>query len=541
MLCDMNQGDQSSDTLSSNNCVSTRVGSLAEHVESSRFEEGYRGVDTAVAAIAPVDEGSERQPEKQSDYRGVNVALYKESDWRRDFDEEDFKEEWREEWRRDYARVIHSPSFRRLQGKCQLFPGHESDFFRNRLTHSLEVSQIAEAIAYRLNHNNAEYFRDDPINTRLCATAGLIHDLGHPPFGHNGEHALDDKMRQYGGFEGNAQTLRLIARLEKKITRTLIAEDNTGIAGSDGNDERVGLNLTYRTLAAVLKYDRIIPAIRDNGEALVKGYYAEEAEYVKRIKKAVEPSAPPDQPFKTIECSIMDIADDIAYSTYDLEDSFKAGFLTPADMLASNDELLERVAHKVSISTDKPTSKVDILEVFWSMFSEMAEESDSVAGAPGKLYEVIRSFSRSKEIAASGYLRTDFTSQLVGDFINCVCIDFNPEHPALSKVYLEPIAHKKVEILKNYTYEATIFSTRLKVAEFRGYEVVAGIFESLAGNKGYLLLPDDTRALYHKYEANATARMRVICDFVAGMTDRYALEYYARLHFDTPQSFFKPI
>jgi len=111
----------------------------------------------------------------------------------------------------------------------------------------------------------------------------------------------------------------------------------------------------------------------------------------------------------------------------------------------------------------------------------------------------------------------------------------------LSNVYLVKDVHKKVETLKNYTYEATIFSTRLKVAEFRGYEVISLIFDALAGDKGHLLMPDDIRGLWLQSEANATARMRVICDFVAGMTDRYALEFFGRLHSDNPQSIFKPV
>src|ERR1044072_2799677 len=109
------------------------------------------------------------------------------------------------EFRRDYARLIHSPAFRRLQGKTQLFPGTESDFFRNRLTHSMEVAQIAKGIA--LNLNSEEFFRDNPLNTDLVELAALAHDLGHPPFGHNGEYALDERMREHGGFEGKAQTL----------------------------------------------------------------------------------------------------------------------------------------------------------------------------------------------------------------------------------------------------------------------------------------------------------------------------------------------
>ena len=106
---------------------------------------------------------------------------------------------YRNDFRRDYARLLHCPSFRRLQGKTQLFPGIESDFFRNRLTHSLEVAQVAKAIALRLNHEH-DYFQQYPIDLDLIETAALAHDLGHPPFGHTGEKALDDCMKEKGGF-----------------------------------------------------------------------------------------------------------------------------------------------------------------------------------------------------------------------------------------------------------------------------------------------------------------------------------------------------
>ncbi|OWJ63972.1 dGTP triphosphohydrolase [Inquilinus limosus] len=452
-------------------------------------------------------------------------ALYGEYDWKRQVESKEKGEPWRSESRRDYARVIHSPAFRRLQGKTQLFPGHESDFFRNRLTHSLEVAQIAESIAFRMNHQ-IPYFQENNIDTRLCSVAGLIHDLGHPPFGHNGEHALDDKMKEYGGFEGNAQTLRIISRLEKKLQDT-----------PDLNDSRVGLNLTYRTLAAALKYDQPIPPLRDKEEPLVKGYYEDDANLVKKIKSAVAPDLADGVGFKTIECAIMDIADDIAYSTYDLEDSLKAGFLTPASILSSDPKLLKRVALKVAKATNNTSiTDIDVIEVFWDIFSKLSDPGQKM-----DLYNITRAFVRSRDIAESGYLRTELTTELVGEFINGVTVEINNQYPSLSKIILDSKVHRKVETLKNYTYEATIFSTRLKVAEFRGYEVVSKIFDALSGSKGYLLMPDDVRALWSKFESNASARMRVICDFVAGMTDRYALEFYARLHSDNPQSIFKPI
>jgi dGTPase len=131
------------------------------------------------------------------------------------------REAYRSPFRRDYARIVHAPAFRRLQRKLQLFPDEESDFFRNRLTHSVEVAQIAKSIAIRLNHIIGSKDPDcGPIDTDLVEAISLAHDIGHPPFGHTGEAALHKKMRSVGGFEGNAQTLRILTRLEKTPDRS---------------------------------------------------------------------------------------------------------------------------------------------------------------------------------------------------------------------------------------------------------------------------------------------------------------------------------
>ena len=154
----------------------------------------------------------------------------------------DAQERYRTQWRRDYARLIHSAAFRRLQGKTQLFPGGHSDFFRNRLTHSLEVAQIAKSIAIKIN-NTYSYFKQNNIDTDLVETAALAHDLGHPPFGHNGEAALNDCMRCAGGFEGNAQTLRILAKLEKRQTK-IMPDPDVPESVLDGKDNRVGWELS---------------------------------------------------------------------------------------------------------------------------------------------------------------------------------------------------------------------------------------------------------------------------------------------------------
>jgi len=263
-------------------------------------------------------------------------------------------EAYRSPFRRDYARIVHAPAFRRLQRKLQLFPGDESDFFRNRLTHSAEVAQIAKSIAIRLNHTLGSKDPDcGPIDTDLVETISLAHDLGHPPFGHTGEAALHKKMHKAGGFEGNAQTLRILTRLEKR--QTIQEHKRDGAIdfvefGPKGEDLRAGLNLCFRTLAGVLKYDKPIPRISDS-EDLRKGYYASEAVLVEQIKKAVlgEHYRKFRGDFEVIEMQIMDLADDIAYSTYDFEDALKAGFASPLELLmqVNNEEIRYPVAAKL--------------------------------------------------------------------------------------------------------------------------------------------------------------------------------------------------
>lgn len=440
----------------------------------------------------------------------------------------------RSSYRRDYARLIHSPAFRRLQGKTQLYPGHESDFFRNRLTHSLEVAQIAKSIAQRLNSEDP-FLRVNPIDCDLVEFAALAHDLGHPPFGHNGEHALDDSMKCWGGFEGNAQTLRILAVVEKKET----VDGSVEGIDSDGKDNRIGLNLTFRSLASILKYDREIPSSRNDTDALVKGYYSSEKEIVKQIRQNLLPELPLDTRLKTVECQIMDIADDIAYSTYDLEDGLKGGFVDPLlllSMVRTNSGLLRRVTEKVK----KECPEADENDVLRSIAGAFGLDID------GKIQQRTRHkeatpldvYNLSTLMASNGYSRTGLTSGLVDNFISNVQVAIKEDCPILSEVFMKQEIKIQVESLKHLNYEATIMSPRLKLVEYRGYEIVRTIFKTLAKESGFLLLPPDTKECCQRLK-NSAEKMRLICDFVAGMTDRYAIEFFGRLK-QGDQSIFKP-
>lgn len=441
------------------------------------------------------------------------------------------KDKGRSPFRKDYARLLHAPSFRRLQGKTQLFPGDESDFFRNRLTHSLEVAQVATGIAERVNAEHEERHGVKlGIDVDLVAFAALAHDLGHPPFGHNGEAALDEAMRSCGGFEGNAQTLHILAHAEAK-----------GVvqAASNGLRTDCGLDLCYRSLAAVLKYDQCIPEDRAHSPGLMKGYYLAEKPLVDDIKAVLAPGHT--AKFKTIECQIMDLADDIAYSTYDLEDSLHAGFVTPLsliealahrpDVLAT---VLTRTNHSLLEAGHLPTDAGEILEHAARIFGDSAFK---VPRAPAGVSEILRNIlsgagylSMNAELASSDVERTRFTAERIGRLIGCVELELDRRLPILSRARLTRPALMDVEILKHLNFELVVRSPQLAIVEYRGKGIVEEIFAALRESEGSLL-PEDWKVKYADAKAagNTLLRERVLCDFIAGMTDHHAIEFHSAI------------
>ena len=211
----------------------------------------------------------------------------------------------------------------------------------------------------------------------------------------------------------------------------------------------------------------------------MKGYYESESQIIKTVKEClVEKPDELKDPFKTIECSIMDIADDIAYSTYDLEDAMKAEFLTPYGIVAADKEIFTEICAKLKkdeIIVSEEECRKTLFSVFADMWDEPVHKQQSLLNDSdferNTLNNLLDIYRRSLKLANDGYSRTSLTSALVNSFINGVQVERNEQNPILSKVFLNEETKKRVNILKHFSYVALINSSRLRVAESRGSEI----------------------------------------------------------------------
>lgn len=390
----------------------------------------------------------------------------------------------RSEFERDRARIIHSAAFRRLQGKTQVFGVYEGDFFRTRLTHSLEVAQIAKGIALNLG-----------ADTDLVEAVCLAHDLGHPPFGHNGEQVLHHLMREHGSFEGNAQTFRILTRLERK------------------SNAYEGLNLTYQTLDGVLKYKKPINVedIRTIQDEPVKGFYAWDREFIEEIVARTGTGWQ-----RSFECQIMDVADDIAYSVHDLEDSLKAGLIRVEDF------------HK--FSPPKIHRAVNARLAAAAIGQEVDEEDihAELVGIANRLEQLEQQAGRAA--------RKMLTRDLIHEFASSVDVQAN------GRVDAEVVSRVRIEILKAFVSHMVIFNPRVTTLGYKGREIIRRLFAVLdRGKESIGLLPEDYGEAYENALISGTEsdRKRVVCDFLAGMTDFYAIHFYSRLFVPGEGSFYE--
>jgi dGTPase len=350
----------------------------------------------------------------------------------------------RSEFQRDRDRVIHSTAFRRLVYKTQVFVNHEGDLYRTRLTHSLEVAQVARTVAGALWLN--EY-----LTEAIC----LAHDLGHTPFGHAGQDALNACMRDYGGFEHNLQSLRVVDELEEKYA------------------DFPGLNLMFETREGILKHcsRRRAKELGELGERFLQGR----------------------QP--TLEAQLANLADEIAYNSHDVDDGLRAGLLTIDEL--RNVSMFERAFAEARAGHPALDGRRLIHEILRRLIGylvdDLVDESrDRLAKAAPADLEAVRASERPL-IGFSGVIES--------------------EHRQLKKFLLDRL-YRHPRVLR--------MTTKAK-------RTVRKLFETFADE--IRLMPREFAQAAEKaqHETGDAGRLRVVTDYIAGMTDRYAILEYERL------------
>ena len=387
----------------------------------------------------------------------------------------------------DRARIIHSSAFRRLQGKTQIFGVGEGDFYRTRLTHSMEVAQIGKGLALALNAQ--ALLIEAPVNVELIEAACLAHDLGHPPFGHNGEVALQQCMRHAGGFEANAQNLRIVSRLEAK---------RPGF----------GLNLTRRTIDSLLKYLQSYSECkaRRAGAGAAEAAYVEKCHYDDDAALVAWVREGYGRTHRLLESEVMEWADDIAYSVHDLEDGLHGGLITPEHL--KQEHLLERIAAYAEKKGAPGCTVTEVFEHLSRIFAHLRGGS-------------VRQLKEQRKALTSHLIH----ACVVGTRV--VTRDAPaPYHLALA---IAPELRRQVAILMGTEYVLMIRHPRVTTLEYKGKRVVTRLFEAHAQPDSGDLLPADIRESWEACRHNEAQRLRVICDYIAGMTDAYALKLYTRM------------
>lgn len=370
---------------------------------------------------------------------------------------------FRSPFQRDRDRIIHSSAFRRLKHKTQVFVEHEGDYYRTRLTHTIEVAQVARTIAAALG-----------LNTDLAEAVALAHDLGHPPFGHTGEDALAVLMQPYGGFDHNAQALRIVTRLERHY------------AGFDG------LNLTWETLEGIAKHNG--PAISDRGGSHSFPTRAELPYALAEVDAAwdleLETNA-------SAEAQVAAVADDVAYNHHDLHDGLRAGLFTEEDLcqLPMIGECFETV-DRLYPGLDPTRRRHEALR---RVFGVMVE--DVIAVAQNRL--------------------ASLCPQSVDDIRGM-------EGPIIR--FSKPL-YQSLKVVKMFLFERMYRAPSVVVERKRVTAMINGLFPLFMERPD--LLPADWQGDVARAQARgnegAAELARLVLDYVAGMTDRFAIQEYHRL------------
>ena len=357
----------------------------------------------------------------------------------------------RSPFQRDRDRIIHSAAFRRLEYKTQVFVNHEGDFFRTRLTHSLEVSQIARSVCRSLN-----------LNEDIAEALALAHDLGHTPFGHAGEDALQEMMAPYGGFDHNAQSLRIITHLEQRYA------------------EFDGLNLTWETIEGVVKHNGPLTGASSKNkpppDAIVQ--------YNKKHDLEIDTYA-------GAEAQVASLADDIAYNNHDIDDGLRAGLFEISDL--KDVPLVGPVFHEVQNSyPDIETSRLiheAVRRLIGAMVDDLLEET-------------------KRRI-------TDANPQSAHDVQHL-------DHPIAS--FSERMSSHDRD-LKKFLFDNMYRHYKLNRMTSKARRVVKELFQLLVSEPE--CLPTEWRVLTGKPNTAPTAQ--IVADYIAGMTDRYALDEHRRM------------
>jgi deoxyguanosinetriphosphate triphosphohydrolase, putative len=383
-------------------------------------------------------------------------------------------------YQRDRARVLHSAGFRRLAAKTQVHTAGTDDFLRTRLTHSLEVAQIAREMGGRLG-----------CDPDLVDVAGLAHDLGHPPFGHNGEAALDVLAASCGGFEGNAQTLRVLSRLEAKV----YAPDGTS----------VGLNLTRAALDATCKY----PWPRRPGERKF-GVYPDDLATFEWLRAGA-----PAGDVRCLEAQVMDWADDVAYSVHDVEDGIHGGYLRLAPLRADADE---RAALCADVAGRYSEESADYLS------GVLAELLDDPVLAPLAGYD-----GSHRALAAL----KGATSALTGRFVTAAVTATEQRYGPgpLRRYAAELVVPRRIRaecaLLKGMALRYVMRRPGAESWYARQREILAELVEALCVRAPEAL--DPVFAPLWREAPDDAARLRVVIDQVASLTDPAAVAWHQRL------------
>ena len=391
------------------------------------------------------------------------------------------------EYQRDFTRVLYSSSFRRLQGKMQLFAVQSDQFIRNRLTHSLEVAQIARSIAMEVGYRQDEIY--------VVEAAALAHDIGNPPFGHAGERYLNGLAKQYGGFEGNAQTFRILTTVEQKRANFQ------------------GLNLTYRTLLGVLKYYNKYQSNLEN-DAFLKQKFIYDRDYV-FVQDIVNKTG---IELGTLDVQIVDLADEIAYAAHDLEDGLRLGSFT-----------LDDIYHDFC-KNDKDEASIKCLE-------SIIFDSKEKAGF------------KNKNISSSEFsklYRKEVTSRIIYTLFNDIGIVSLSEEEQKKRGTKRDVEMGFVNYgelasgLKKTTYECITNTDEVYAYEQQGEKMLKTLYSFYSQNPRYL--PPEYRAenivkQYAQKYVNEngdkglrdTLQKRLVFDYISGMMDEYVKTTYNRL------------